>query len=41
MDERALKRAYKETITSAGVYEELWLERLAPYGERGYNARPK
>jgi hypothetical protein len=21
--------------------EELWLERLAPYGERGYNTRPK
>jgi len=21
--------------------EELWLERLAPYGERGYNRRPK
>jgi hypothetical protein len=21
--------------------EELWLERLAPYGERGYNSRPK
>lgn len=23
------------------VLEELWLERLAPYGERGYNAPPK
>jgi len=21
--------------------EQLWLERLAPYGERGYNSRPK
>jgi hypothetical protein len=24
-----------------GTLEELWLERLAPYGERGYNTRPK
>ena len=23
------------------VLEELWLERLEPYGERGYNTRPK
>jgi len=23
------------------VLEDLWLERLAPYGERGYNTRPK
>jgi hypothetical protein len=23
------------------VLEELWLERLAPYGERGYNTMPK
>jgi hypothetical protein len=23
------------------VLEELWLERLSPFGERGYNARPK
>ena len=23
------------------VLEQLWLERLAPYGERGYNTRPK
>ena len=24
-----------------GTLEELWLEQLAPYGERGYNTRPK
>ena len=24
-----------------GTLEELWLERLAPYGERGYNTPPK
>ena len=23
------------------VLEQLWLERLEPYGERGYNSRPK
>jgi hypothetical protein len=23
------------------VLEELWLERLSPYGEQGYNIRPK
>lgn len=24
-----------------GALEELWIERLAPYGEHGYNTRPK
>jgi hypothetical protein len=23
------------------VLEQLWLERLEPYGERGYNSRPR
>lgn len=31
----------RDPTEDLGVLEQLWLERLAPYGERGYNTRPK
>jgi hypothetical protein len=49
MDRKALARQYKETRRRADwdpaddlrVLEKLWLEKLAPFGERGYHAVPK